>query len=142
MAAFARAACVVAILAIAICGCAQRSPGALPMAAALARSASEPAAKSGTLSHRFSVDFPSPVNFDDAGDAPSVSMITPTKIVEENAKNGSLVYRVGDVAADNVNWRAGVLSGGGFRPALATYGNEVVDVHVDGDNNLLYRVGS
>ncbi len=142
MAAFARAACVVAILAIAICGCAQRSPGALPMVAALARSASEPAAKSGTLSHRFSVDFPSPVNFDDAGDAPSVSMITPTKIVEENAKNGSLIYRVGDVAADNVNWRAGVLSGGGFRPALATYGNEVVDVHVDGDNNLLYRVGS
>lgn len=141
MTAVGRARFAAAIFALTVWGCAQHAPGPLPIAPALVRPAIGTAAKRATLSQQFSVNFPSPVDFDDQGDAPAVSMITPTKVVEENAKNGTLVYRVGDVIADNVNWHSSVPSGGGFRPALATYGATVVDVHVDADNNLLYRVG-
>ncbi|HEY6325564.1 MAG TPA: hypothetical protein VIW73_03470 [Candidatus Cybelea sp.] len=71
-------------------------------------------------------------------------MMTPTTVVEENMKDGKLVYRVGKVSSINsVAWSPGATSGDGHHPSLATDGvSTLVDVHTDTSGNLLYRVGT
>ena len=51
------------------------------------------------------IQFPTPLEFGEASPVddllPSVSLMTPTKVVEENTLGGKLVYRVGNIGGVN-----------------------------------------
>lgn len=140
---------LVAIVSLAVSACAQHDAGALPASPSLAAPMSARAAKGAALSTSVKVHFPTPLEFgqDDTyvdNLAPSVAMMTPTTVVEENGEEGTLAYRVGSVADINtIAWGSRVPLGEGSHPSLATDGvSTVVDVHTDASGNLLYRVGT
>lgn len=139
------AAAAFVVLTLTAAGCGQHATGALPEPS-LVQPMNANRARGATLSPNLKVHFPTPIYFGQGNPiedlAPSVSMMTPSKVVEENTKNGKLVYRVGNVGDINsVAWGPSVPIGDGGHPSLATDGvSTVVDVHSDG-GRLLYRVG-
>ncbi len=138
--------CLVASLLVG-CGGSQHGSGAVPAAPSPVDRTNGHRVRGASRPLNVKVHFPTPLYFGQGNPiddlAPSVAMMTPTEVVEENTKDGKLIYRVGTVTGINsVAWGSGTSSGSGDHPSLATDGvSTVVDVHSD-SGNLLYRVGT
>ncbi len=128
---------------LALSGCAQQHAGSLPATPSLLQSTSartgRPAA---ALPQKYKVNFPTPTGLDE-GFAPSVVMLTPSRVLEEHTNEGKLFYRFGNFVSGGMQWGALVPSGAGTAPNLATNGSAtLVELHYDIYKGMVDRVGT
>lgn len=134
---YARAA-VAAVTCAGLCSCAQHGFGTLPDSTTYSSTSAAAACPQATPK----VAFPSGLAYA-MFSQPAVALKTPEDVVEEHHDgHGKLVYTLGRVVDNTVEWGRGDAYDTGSAPGIAVSGSTVVDVSERTSDKMQYHVGT